>query len=54
MESDPTAEGPPVRAECGRQPRDDENAADEWRAHLDIDDDLPVLCPECAAREFGD
>ena len=45
---------PPVCAECGRQPRDDENAADEWRAYLDVDDDLPVFCPECAEREFGD
>jgi hypothetical protein len=39
--------------ECGRQPRDDENAAEEWRAYLDTDDDLPVFCPECAEREFG-
>ena len=28
-------------------------AADEWRAYPDVDDDLPVFCPECAAREFG-
>jgi hypothetical protein len=27
-----------VCAECGRRPRDDENAADEWRAYRDIDD----------------
>ena len=54
MESDPTAEAPIVCAECGRQPRDDENLADEWRAYLDVDDDLPVFCPECAEREFGD
>jgi DNA-directed RNA polymerase subunit RPC12/RpoP len=40
-------------AECGRQPRDDENSPDEWRAYLDINDDLPVFCPDCAAREFG-
>ena len=33
---------------------DDENAADEWRAYRDVDDDLPVFCPECAEREFGD
>jgi hypothetical protein len=39
-------------AECGREPRNDENAAEEWRAYLDIDDDLPVFCPECAEREF--
>ena len=31
----------------------DENPADEWRAYLDIDDDLPVFCPEYAGREFG-
>ena len=42
-----------VCTECGRQPRDDENAADEWQVYLDIDDDLPVFCPECAEREFG-
>jgi hypothetical protein len=54
MENDPPAEAPPVCAECGRQPRDDENPADEWRACLDVDDDLPVFCPECAEREFGD
>ena len=52
-ESDPPAEAPLVCAECGRQPRDDENAADEWRAYLDVDDELPVFCPECAEREFG-
>ena len=40
---------PPVCAECGRQPRDDENAADEWRAYLDADEDLLVFCPECAS-----
>ncbi len=44
--------GPLVCAESGREPRDDENAADEWRA-LDVDEDLPVFCPECAEREFG-
>jgi hypothetical protein len=33
-------------------PWEDENAADEWRAYRDIDDDLPVFCPECAEREF--
>ena len=41
-------------AECSRRPRDDENAADELRAYLDVDDGLPVFCPECAEREFGD
>jgi hypothetical protein len=43
-----------VCAECDRKPRDNENPADEWRAYLDIDDDLPVFCPECAEREFGE
>ena len=43
-----------ICAECNRKPRPDENAADEWRAYLDVDDDLPVFCPECAGREFGD
>jgi hypothetical protein len=36
------------------RPAADENAADEWRAYVDVDDDLPVFCPECAAREFGE
>jgi hypothetical protein len=31
----------------------DKKADDEWRAYLDIDDDLIVFCPECAEREFG-
>ena len=52
MERDPPAEAPHVCAECGRTPRQDENAADEWRVYRDIDDDLPVFCPECGAREF--
>jgi hypothetical protein len=44
---------PIICAEFGRRARDDENPADEWRAYLDISDDLPVFCPECAGREFG-
>jgi hypothetical protein len=47
------AAGELVCAECGREPRDDEAPQDEWRAYLDVDDELPVLCPECAEREFG-
>jgi hypothetical protein len=44
----------PLRcAECGRTPRDDENAADEWRAYSDGVGGLPVFCPDCASREFG-
>jgi hypothetical protein len=41
-------------AECGREPRDDENPQDEWRAYRDISNELPVFCPECAEREFSD
>ena len=43
-----------VCAECGRQPREDENPADDWRAFLDMEGELPVFCPECAEREFAD
>jgi hypothetical protein len=35
------------------QSRPDENPDDEWRACLDVEDELPVFCPECAEREFG-
>jgi hypothetical protein len=35
-------------------PGEDENAADERRAYRDISDELPVFCPECAEREFGE
>jgi hypothetical protein len=48
-----TDEHPLTCAECGREPRNDENAADEWRAYPDVSDELPVFCPECAEREFG-
>jgi hypothetical protein len=44
---------PPTCAECGPDPREDENAADEWRAYSDGVGELHVFCPECAAREFG-
>jgi hypothetical protein len=44
---------PLICAECGREPREDEYAADEWRGYLDIADELPLFCPECAEREFG-
>jgi hypothetical protein len=30
------ADEPLTCAECGREPRDEENAADEWRAYLDV------------------
>ena len=39
-------------AECRRKPRDDENAADEWRAYAVDDDELHTFW-ECAEREFG-
>jgi hypothetical protein len=38
---------------AARSRRNDENAAEEWRAYLDDEDDLPVFCPECAEREFS-
>jgi hypothetical protein len=38
-----TDEQPLICAECGREPRDDKNAAEKWRAYLAIDDDLPVF-----------
>ena len=47
------ADEPLTCAECGREPGKDENAADEWRAYLDVEDELPVFCPDCAADEFG-
>jgi hypothetical protein len=39
-----------VCAECGRKPRDDETPQNEWRAYLDVDDELAGVCPECATR----
>jgi hypothetical protein len=40
-------------AECGRNPRDNENADDEWRAYSDGVGELHTFCPECAEREFN-
>jgi len=40
--------------ECGREPREDENADDEWRAGSDGVGELHDLCPECWEREFGE
>jgi hypothetical protein len=40
-------------AECGREPREDENAEDESRAYARRRDELHTFCPECAAREFS-
>jgi hypothetical protein len=42
-----------ICAQCGRQPRGDENAADEWRCYSDGVGELIVFCPECVEREFG-
>ena len=38
MERDsPAAEAPLVCAECAREPSEDENAADQWRAYAGVD-----------------
>jgi hypothetical protein len=47
------AVGDLVCAECEREPRDDENAADDWRTYYEGVGDGVTLCPECAEREFG-
>ena len=47
------AAGDLVCAECGREPRKDENAEDDWRMYYDGVGDGVTLCPECAKREFG-
>ena len=41
-------------AECGRGPREDENADDEWRAGSDGLGELHVFCPECWERDFSE
>jgi hypothetical protein len=46
--------GDPVCAECGRKPRQDESAADQWRCYSDGAGELIVFCPECSEREFGE
>jgi hypothetical protein len=40
-------------SECKREPREDENADDEWRAVSDGVGELHIFCPECWRREFG-
>jgi hypothetical protein len=35
--------------ECGREPRADENAEDEWRTYYEGVGDGVTLCPGCAA-----
>jgi hypothetical protein len=43
-----------VCAECGRTPRPDENADDNWRVHYSGIGDGVILCPACAERTFDD
>ena len=44
----PARRSPLVCAECGRQPRAaDENAADEWRAYLDVSGRAVVILTGC-------
>jgi hypothetical protein len=40
--------------ECGREPRPDENADDEWRTYLweGLGDGV-TPCPDCVDRPFG-
>ena len=42
-----------ICAECGRQPRQDENAADEWRPYAGVDDELLVFCRAPPGRPEG-
>jgi hypothetical protein len=41
-------------SECGRVPREDENAEDEWRVGLEGTGWPVTFCPECWEREFGE
>jgi hypothetical protein len=41
---------PLICAECGRVPREDENAQDDWRTYYEGVGDGVTLCPECAER----
>jgi hypothetical protein len=45
------AHEPLICAECGREPREDENAEDDLRRYYEGVGDGVTLCPECA-REF--
>jgi hypothetical protein len=47
------ADEPLTYAECGREPREDENAQDDWRTYYEGVGDGVTLCPECA-REIGE
>jgi hypothetical protein len=42
---------PLICAECGRKPREDENA--DWRRYYEGVGDGVTLCPECA-RQFSE
>jgi hypothetical protein len=54
MYADRPAELDPIRcSEFKREPREDENADDEWRAVSDGVGELHIFCPECWEREFG-
>jgi hypothetical protein len=45
----------PLRcSECKREPREDENSDDEWRAVSDGVGEQHIFCPECWEREFGE
>jgi hypothetical protein len=37
-------------AECGRRWNDPH---ERWQAHLTLDDQAVLYCPECAESEFG-
>jgi hypothetical protein len=43
-----TNEQPLTCAECGREPREDENTEDDWRTYYEGVGDGVTLCPECA------
>ena len=48
-----TASSALVCAVCGRTPRPDEIAENEWRCYLDGVGELHMFCPERTEREFG-
>ena len=53
MESDPPAEAPLSAPSAAGTPPTTRTQPTSGGAYLDIDDDLPVFCPECAEHEFG-
>jgi hypothetical protein len=42
------ADEPLTCAECGREPREDENPEDDWRTYYEGVGGGVTLCPECA------